>query len=38
VLVDQRVAVACEFRAGKIARAHAYADLERALATVGPRD
>jgi ketosteroid isomerase-like protein len=38
VPVDQRMAVACEFRGGKIARLHAYADVERALATTGPRN
>jgi ketosteroid isomerase-like protein len=38
VPVDQPVAIACELRAGKITRLHAYADLEQALATIGPRD
>jgi ketosteroid isomerase-like protein len=38
VPVDQPVAVACELRAGRIARAHAYTDVEQALATIGPGD
>jgi hypothetical protein len=34
VQVNQRVAIVTELRARKIARAHAYADVEQALATI----
>ena len=38
VPVEQRMAGVCELRGGKIARLHAEADVERALATIGPGD
>ncbi len=33
VRVDQRIAVRCEVRAGELVRAHAFPDLQQALAT-----
>jgi ketosteroid isomerase-like protein len=38
VQVDQRVAVAFELRARRIVRAHAYADVKQARATIGARE
>jgi ketosteroid isomerase-like protein len=38
VRVDQPVALALELCAGKIVRAHAHADTEQALATIGSRE